>query len=110
MTAASDSAVCTSAPVARRDHIPELDGLRGIAVLLVLWHHVNSPTILPELPGWFGRFGVHLFFVLSGFLITRILMYNRQHGIPIRNFIIRRGSRIFPLYYLVLVLLTLGGA
>jgi len=93
-------------------HLPLLDGLRGIAVLLVLWDH--APRAL--FPQWLrevgrlrntGNFGVDLFFVLSGFLITRLLLAGREAGVPVRYFLLRRACRIFPIYYLLLLALGL---
>jgi len=89
-----------------RDHIPELDGLRAVAVSLVLLDHFGSNGAFPSL--WrvapLGWVGVDLFFVLSGFLITRILLATRTDTHYYRNFYIRRALRIFPLYYCVLAL------
>jgi peptidoglycan/LPS O-acetylase OafA/YrhL/glycosyltransferase involved in cell wall biosynthesis len=87
------------------NHLPELDGLRAIAILMVLAAHFKEPT-----PHWLwqplnqGGFGVYLFFVLSGFLITRILLYDKNGPSYFRNFYARRTLRIFPLYYGVLAL------
>lgn len=92
------------------DHIPELDGIRGLAILPVLMIHVcvafpQHPRVLDvpmdEWLGW-GWVGVDLFFALSGYLITGIL--RRTCGAPgyFRTFYIRRALRIFPLYYLAL--------
>ncbi len=88
--------------------IPELDGLRGIAVGLILiqhfWPNVGYwRTALPftEL-GWIG---VDLFFVLSGFLITGILLDSVNRPDYYRRFYIRRVFRIFPLYYAFLILI-----
>jgi peptidoglycan/LPS O-acetylase OafA/YrhL len=90
-------------------YIPALDGLRGIAVLLVLcvhlvtgWHH--NPILRTFFVATsFGWSGVDLFFVLSGFLITRILLSAKGNEGYFRNFYMRRVLRIFPLYYGVLV-------
>ncbi|MEZ6038617.1 MAG: acyltransferase [Planctomycetota bacterium] len=96
-------------------HVPSLDGLRAIAVLLVLWQHV--PLELPGYPRWLayahfwvgpGGLGVELFFALSGFLITRILIAERDAGVPVRWFLLRRLLRIFPIYYLLLVVIAVG--
>ncbi len=80
--------------------IPELDGLRGIAVLLVVaWHYLDvwaTPWLTPFRLGWSG---VDLFFVLSGFLIGGILLDNRHRRSYFKPFYGRRIHRIFPLYY-----------
>ena len=96
---------------ASRGHIPALDGLRGIAVLLVMWLHFVF--LLPrngiERVFWnlseTGWIGVDLFFVLSGFLITGILYDAKGGPHYFRNFYMRRSLRIFPLYYAFLVLI-----
>jgi peptidoglycan/LPS O-acetylase OafA/YrhL len=84
--------------------LPELDALRAFAVLLVIVHHWCGPADSP-----LGPIGVWIFFVLSGFLITRILLDSRSDSPganrqAIVRFYIRRILRIFPLYYLVLLL------
>ena len=93
-------------------HIASLDGLRAIAVLLVLWCHV--PLHVAGYPEWLGLAhfvigpggtGVELFFALSGFLITRILLAERDAGQPVRWFMLRRLLRIFPIYYLLLLIM-----
>lgn len=83
--------------------IPALDGLRAIAVACVMAFHF-IPWIGAYVP--LGSIGVRLFFVLSGFLITRILLASRSEvsGPALRSFYIRRGLRIFPVFYLVLAL------
>lgn len=86
-----------------------LDGLRAISIIAVIWHHTASHAFSGSAIASRGYMGVNLFFVISGFLITTLLLREKQrHGnISIRNFIIRRVLRIFPLYYAVLMLYTL---
>lgn len=97
-------------PSPGREHIPSLDGVRGIAILLVLMFHslLVQEDSLPAAPiyavagsGWVG---VNLFFVLSGFLITGILLDTQKRRHSLRNFYARRALRILPLYYTALVL------
>lgn len=89
--------------------IPSLDGLRGIAIILVMLHHFSfygwetDPTTKLDLivkqislGGWIG---VDLFFVLSGFLITGILVSTKEDRRYFKNFYMRRFFRIFPLYF-----------
>jgi len=96
-------------------HLPALDGIRGLAILIVVARHTGggaqSSNLLIKsmglvLKGGWG--GVSLFFVLSGFLISGILWDTRGTEGWLRNFYIRRALRIFPLYYgsLLLVVLT----
>jgi peptidoglycan/LPS O-acetylase OafA/YrhL len=93
-----------------QNRIRGLDGLRGIAVLLVVLFHAQR-ILANQIPlirffdgGWCG---VDMFFVLSGFLITGILRATRTHPHYWKTFAIRRALRIFPLYYLVLALIIL---
>ena len=92
-------------------HMPVLDGIRGMAVLMVLVFHFIG--CMPPTNGFertvvrvtgYGAFGVELFFVLSGFLITGILYDSCHKPRYFRNFYARRALRIFPLYYGVLCL------
>ena len=90
-------------------YIPELDGLRGIAVLAVVVYHCHPRLMGTWLYGaslW-GWAGVNLFFVLSGFLITSILLESRDKEKYFRNFYGRRVLRIWPVYLLVLVVVYL---
>ncbi len=96
-------------------YIRQLDGIRAIAVLFVVVSHWLPGSILSRFG--FGPIGVDIFFVLSGFLITRILIVDRLKfsASPlaysklnsIKNFMVRRALRIFPIYYLLLILLVL---
>jgi peptidoglycan/LPS O-acetylase OafA/YrhL len=87
------------------DHRSQLDTLRFLAFLGVFVFHVDEDNFT------YGALGVPLFFVLSGFLITRLLLVHEtgdlKHDLGV--FYARRTLRIFPLYYLVLVVLLLAG-
>jgi peptidoglycan/LPS O-acetylase OafA/YrhL len=96
--------------IATAGTIPALDGVRGLAILLVLAHNLNpfegGGGLLErwiELATNFGWVGVQLFFVLSGYLISGILLDTRGTPGYYRGFFGRRVLRIFPLYYGVLV-------
>lgn len=94
-------------------HIRVLDGLRGIAVLGVMFYHFLGTA--PACEGWavyvqkaagWGWCGVDLFFVLSGFLITGILLDAKGSPTYFKSFYVRRVLRIFPLYYGVLLVVA----
>ena len=99
-----------------RVHVPALDGARGLAVLLVMSGHTwRAPsTGVPERAGaslvTVGWSGVELFFVLSGFLITGILLDAKGTERYFRNFYLRRVLRILPLYYALLAAAFVGAA
>lgn len=96
-------------------YFPNLNGLRFIAAFLVIIHHIeqfksisNIENYWGEIPfiGIIGKLGVVLFFVLSGFLITYLLL-TEEHSfkkISIRKFYVRRMLRIWPLYFLIIIL------
>lgn len=98
-----------------RPAMPELDSLRGVAILLVLFFHgfgfqfgaAKLPRlahlfVVATMPGWVG---VNLFFVLSGFLITGILLDSKHQPNYYRRFYTRRALRILPAYYALLLIL-----
>jgi peptidoglycan/LPS O-acetylase OafA/YrhL len=98
-------------------HILSLDGIRGLAILMVFTFHClitvgTAPNanvcfrLLHSVSRW-GYCGVDLFFVLSGFLITQILLKTRNSTNFYRVFYIRRALRIFPLYYLAIAIVFL---
>src|SRR5262249_31198346 len=99
-----------------RGHVPALDGVRGLAILLVIIHNAGGPVgpsegVVMKLfdvvtnVGWVG---VQLFFVLSGFLITGILLDTRGKARAWSAFYMRRVLRIFPLYYAALIVAFVG--
>lgn len=80
-------------------YLPELDGLRAVAILAVLIFHLQ-PTLLAG-----GFLGVDVFFVISGFLITRLIMPQIAEGrFSFRQFYLRRAKRLLPVFFLVLLL------
>jgi len=97
---------------AERLRIPELDGIRGLAILLVLAWHYFSMMVHPA-PGtwvWYAKVatqlgwsGVDLFFVLSGFLLGGILLENRESPNYFKTFYARRAYRILPIYCVVII-------
>ncbi|MFD2870848.1 acyltransferase family protein [Mucilaginibacter ximonensis] len=91
--------------VLKADFFPSLDGLRGIAIILVVFSHLKfQPYIIFN-----GALGVDVFFVLSGFLITSLCIKEKNNNgdISLKKFYIRRALRIFPVAYLYLFLLAI---
>ena len=102
--------ICSDARLSRPEwlprYIPALDGLRGIAVSLVVIYHCHTKLgdgLLSRFAEY-GWAGVNLFFVLSGFLITGIIIEGREDAHFFRNFYARRALRIWPVYVLLLLL------
>ena len=91
-----------SEPLLNFRHIPQLDGLRAIAVLIVMISHAGLEKFVP------GGFGVTIFFFLSGYLITLLLRIelSRYGQVDFRAFYWRRTLRIMPPLYLTLAILT----
>ncbi len=85
-----------------------LDALRALAIIAVVWHHAGGRDTTLPIISQRGYLGVELFFVISGFLITTLLLREEaDHGtVSLRKFYARRSLRIFPLYYAVLVIYT----
>ena len=105
-----------SLPASQRpaEHLPALDGIRGLAILLVFLYDCLRPAeggavnyVVRRIctAGWIG---VDLFFVLSGFLITGILLDTAGRRGYFSSFFLRRSVRIFPLYYLALAVTFIG--
>jgi len=86
----------------------ELDGIRAIAILLVIGCHFKGfSTLAGGLPS-LGWIGVDVFFVLSGFLITSILLEMRHRPSALKHFYIRRVLRIFPVYFVMLAIISIA--
>lgn len=83
---------------------PELDGIRGFAVIIIIFHHFNYAN-MQYFEGR-GFLGVDIFFALSGFLITQILLSYREKGIRLRIFYLRRLARLYPILLVSVIGLT----
>lgn len=88
----------------QKKHFLNLDGLRGISIMLVIWHHAENHATVPLN---YGFLGVDLFFIISGFLIVTLLLREKRktNDILLKSFYVRRFLRIFPLYYASLFLI-----
>ena len=103
-------------PALRGIHYPTLDGVRGVAILMVVVHNFSfDDAVLGGVAGRLlhaciigGWMGVAMFFVLSGFLITGILLDTQHESGHFRRFYLRRTLRIAPLYYAVLLVAFVG--
>jgi peptidoglycan/LPS O-acetylase OafA/YrhL len=104
----------SSVPVSRR--IPSLDGLRAVSILLVIGSHLLGTRGFPVgeraigAVGDFGYLGVRVFFVISGYLITSLLLaeYARSQTVSLKGFYARRAWRIFPAFYTFVGAVTLA--
>ena len=100
--------------MAAEERVNELDGMRGIATILVISYHIfkrgdyfTTNAILHFVTSLtlYGWYALDTFFVLSGFLITGILLRTKEEKHYFKNFYVRRSLRVFPLYYFVLALI-----
>lgn len=93
------------APVTHRFYRPELDVLRFFAFLAVLIHHGPYAPGVPNLFRRMGGFGLSMFFLLSSFLITELLVREREQTKTVnwKAFFVRRALRIWPLYFAALM-------
>jgi peptidoglycan/LPS O-acetylase OafA/YrhL len=84
--------------------LPSLDGWRAISIALVLFAHSTVPLTWHDIAHYCGSLGVRFFFVISGFLITWLLLRegHRRNNVSLINFYARRVIRIFPVYYIYL--------
>jgi peptidoglycan/LPS O-acetylase OafA/YrhL len=83
--------------------IAELDGLRGIAAIMIVAFHFSQHTVLYDRIFYVGSVSLELFFVLSGYLISCIILVNADKPGFLQSFYIRRSLRIWPIYYLAVL-------
>jgi peptidoglycan/LPS O-acetylase OafA/YrhL len=106
-TGAHEPATTGSREIHSLPYMPQLDSLRALAVLAVIYFHYAGPSFWPSIGIVWGALGVLLFFVLSGFLITSILLRDLQSsqsfGSAYGNFIWRRFLRLYPILPVVLL-------
>ena len=107
---AYDSDITRIPPLLESSHLPSLDGFRGISILMVVIGHTAARIDSRFLQYIFnGSLGVYVFFVISGFLITTLLLKERVRTgtINMKNFYVRRILRIFPVAYLYLIVVVI---
>jgi peptidoglycan/LPS O-acetylase OafA/YrhL len=105
-------------PIQRPRQIPSLDGLRALSIVLVVAvHTLQHRSLTHKVPAIFfvlgnGALGVEIFFVLSGYLITLLLLREREQrgSVSLRSFYVRRGFRILPPLYLYIACMGVLGA
>ena len=93
--------------------VPSLDGARAVSAALVIAAHFGLPAHVPGL--WrfnIGNLGVRVFFVISGFIITTLLLaeHKRTGTVGLKSFYLRRFFRIFPAYYVFLAIVAVLGS
>ena len=96
-------------PVLQNSYYPSLDGLRGIAIIMVVFFHLHLSWNSSYLTIFNGSLGVLIFFVLSGFLITTLCIKEKviTKDISLKNFYLRRLLRIFPVAYLFIIVIII---
>ena len=105
------SEITSIPPILQNTYYPSLDGLRGLAIIMVVVSHLNNTSRFFYSTIFNGHLGVLIFFVLSGFLITTLCIKEKviTKDISLKKFYIRRAIRIFPVAYLyILVLIILN--
>lgn len=93
-------------PLLQQSYLPSLDGLRAVSIIIVLVYHV---LLKLKIETFHGAFGVDVFFVISGFIITTLLLKEKvnKNNISLRKFYIRRFLKILPIAYLYLAVVSL---
>ncbi|MGB6973066.1 MAG: acyltransferase [Terracidiphilus sp.] len=104
-----------SKPSGISNRLPSLDGLRAVSILLVLLGHLSGTRGFGRITlgvGDYAHLGVLVFFVISGFLITRLMLseYQRQGRVSLGNFYLRRVLRLFPASYAYILVVSLASA
>ena len=102
MSTTTYASATASRPISALPYLPGLDGMRALAVVAVMVYHAN-PAWLPG-----GFLGVEVFFVISGYLITLLLIgeHERTGTVSLRQFYLRRARRLLPALFAVLIGVT----